>query len=52
MTAVLECPFKTDNVFLVVWVSLFEFIEDLHLLEPCPIPAQEVSFHPEDREHI
>jgi hypothetical protein len=44
MAAVLKCSFKSNNMFFVVWVSLLEFIEDLHLLKPCSIPIQDVSF--------
>jgi hypothetical protein len=39
MTAMLESPFQTNDMFLVVRISLLEFIEDQHLLEPSSIPA-------------
>ena len=39
MTAVLECAFQANNVFLVLRIGILQLVQNLHLLQPCFVPV-------------
>lgn len=42
MAAMFKCSFQSHNMLLVLWVGLFQFVEDLHFFETRAIPVTNV----------